>query len=94
LMRRLFGRGNTPQPPERYDPWDRLVAEARTTVSRAAALAAPDLADPGCNSVSLRGKDASSMVESFLSELTRQLRELCAPYDYRQGLPDLILCCH
>lgn len=90
MLRRLFG-GNPQRQPERYDPWERLVAEipagvgeARAVVARAAAVAAPELGDPGCDSVKLRARDAAPVIESFLAELTVELRRLCAPYDYRQ----------
>ena len=89
-MRRLFG-GNRQSQPERYDPWDRLVAEApvgvaeaRATVARAASVAAPGLGGPEGKSVTLGARDAGPVLETFIGELTQELGELCSFYDYRQ----------
>jgi hypothetical protein len=90
LVRKLFG-GNRHDQPERYDPWDRFVAQspasmarARTAIAAAAVVASPGLGDQGHESVTLGAQDAGPVLEVFLAELTRELRELCAPYDYRQ----------
>lgn len=95
LVRRLFGRAPSPEEArgdsERYDPWDRLVAEApagmaaaRATVARAAVVAAPGLGDRAGGPVELGAQDAGPVFEAFLDELTAELLKLCAPYDYRQ----------
>ncbi len=75
-MRRLFG-GNRQSQPERYDPWDRLVAEApvgvaeaRATVARAASVAAPGLGGPEGKSVTLGARDAGPVLETFIGELS------------------------
>lgn len=94
-MHRLFGRsGQREEPrrePERYDPWDRLVAEApagmdaaRAGAAKAAMVAAPGLGGCAGGSVALGARDAGPVVEVFLGELTRALAELCGLYDYRQ----------
>ncbi len=60
------------------------IGDASEVVARAVATAAPELSRSGHDSVTLRARDTADVIESFLTELTRELRRLCAPYDYRQ----------
>lgn len=60
------------------------IKAARATVARAAEVAAPGLDGRASGSVELGARDAGPVLEAFLDELTRELMELCAPYDYRQ----------
>ena len=94
-MRRLLGwarrRDKAPAEHERYDPWDRLVAEApagiagaRSTLRGVAAAIVPELGDRTGASVVLGAREAERVLEAFVSELVRELRGLCVPYDYRQ----------
>jgi len=59
------------------------MAEARTAIATAAVVASPEFGE-GRGSVTLGAQEAGPMLEAYLAELLRELRELCAPYDYRQ----------
>ncbi len=84
-----FGRGSGP---ERYEPWERLVADSGPGVREADEViaglvgGAGELSENSTTVALLRPREADPTFEALLSGVERELEDLCGRYDYRQLL--------
>ena len=90
MIGRLLGLGR--RGPERYDPWEKLVAdsgpgmrEADEVIARVVE-GAGKLSERSTTVARLSPREADPAFEAILSGVERELEVLCERYDYRQLL--------